>query len=505
MPTIKLMDTLCVLYKKSSHGGDPLFLGKSAFDLCRAALEGVCGRLVEVDDALADTASLVDCLSKVCLDNGAKDVLFAMADSPFMNCCLSKKILQSHKDYHADFTRALGYPVGLSPVAISSKTLGMLATFLGNKDNPQAAKVANSPVSSESLFDAISLNINEFEIEDVISNEDHRFARLHLDCSTLHNTKACVALFSQLDKMGRADNLIDADPDEVATFACSSNFVLKTVPTYIEIQLCSPKGPLNLYTPCIPTAQGQMSCKNFDILMKAICKECEQATISLSPFSEPLEHDNFCDIVCSVVRDFPAISVIIETNGVLLTKEICKSISDAMAQNGQAAARVVWIVDLDATTVATYSKIRGIDAQKAAADFEKAQQAVLLLQQYFPNQVYAQFTRGVWNEGELEQFYRGWTSPNSGCAGNCIIQKPSTYCGLLPDCKSIDLSPVGFSLCYHSLRDLVVLWNGDVLKCRYQPAVVGNFFDGGISLFDKTGCKAGELCGGCDDYYTFNF
>ncbi|MCF0241398.1 MAG: SPASM domain-containing protein, partial [Treponema sp.] len=109
-----------------------------------------------------------------------------------------------------------------------------------------------------------------------------------------------------------------------------------------------------------------------------------------------------------------------------------------------------------------------------------------------------------------------WNEKTNPSGGNLIIQKYDDFAGLLPPCKPADLSPLERNPCWHTRRDMNILSNGDVISCRecVLSNVVGNVFKESLEevwhknddiLVQHIGRKYNELCGKCDESYTYNF
>ena len=121
-----------------------------------------------------------------------------------------------------------------------------------------------------------------------------------------------------------------------------------------------------------------------------------------------------------------------------------------------------------------------------------------------------------WPKSELESFFRFWRDKNSPSGGKVIIQKYNSYCGKLPDKKSADLSPLERNVCWHLKRDMIILFDGTVPLCRQRGFgnIQGNAFSEKIcDIWNKRenmirnhiDSNYGDLCGACDEFYTFNF
>jgi spiro-SPASM protein len=129
------------------------------------------------------------------------------------------------------------------------------------------------------------------------------------------------------------------------------------------------------------------------------------------------------------------------------------------------------------------------------------------------DRVYLRATRMEENARDVEQFYREWKEQTE----NVIIQKYDHFCGVLPDRRLVDISPVERMPCWHLKRDLSILLDGTVPMCREDLArehALGNVFADGVEACwarneeHYQGHVEGalpDLCQKCDEYYTFNF
>ncbi|MCP4295585.1 MAG: hypothetical protein GY786_08265 [Proteobacteria bacterium] len=117
------------------------------------------------------------------------------------------------------------------------------------------------------------------------------------------------------------------------------------------------------------------------------------------------------------------------------------------------------------------------------------------------------------NEENLEDFFRYWKSITE----NIIIQKYDWFSGVQEQRKITDLSPLTRDPCWHIKRDMFIKLNGDVPLCREDlkcELKMGNIFEDDLELIWAKGDKIysdhingdlPDICGECDEYYTFNF
>ena len=140
----------------------------------------------------------------------------------------------------------------------------------------------------------------------------------------------------------------------------------------------------------------------------------------------------------------------------------------------------------------------------------------------FPKDCYVQAVRTKGTEDDTAKFYRYWKETAPAGEKNIIIQKYDDFCGCLPKKQASDISPVIRQPCWHIMRDMPVLIDGNVPLCREDLSAIkgeknrllGNVFKDSLESiwqngekFYKEQCKKvySGLCADCDEYYTFNF
>ncbi len=550
---IKFMKNAVILYaaELSEHSFEKAFGGKSAFEFALEWAKSVPGSVsavifaseknrAEIERNIPENIKSSEKIRIASKESWTKGVFineisdslsslnadFAVvsyADTPFLNRKLTEEICAEHTKYQAEYTFADGYPYGVAPEALDKGAAAIVSSLC--KSDSRFMKKSEENMSRDTVFSLLSIDINSFEIETVIAENDYRLLRLEFECSSKINFLACRNLFSLLSPEN--GKISDFDLESLCGRAASSPDVLKTVPAFYNIQISSRYNHALCYEPPLPK-MDDMSLDDFKNLLENISRFSEKAVISLSAFGEPLLHKDFFDFVSEALK-YPEFSLLIETDGTLLTAELAEKISGIENSKG----RIDWIILIDAVEKSLYAEIHGCGED----DFSKALDAVGILERFFPNHAYPQMVRMKANERELEQFYRFWKNPDSPAKGNFIIQKYNSFCGILGDEKSADLSPLERNPCWHLRRDFTVLADGSVPECicQFKTKILGNVFDkekqenggkascaeddsnfGGSciervwrkfdgNLNEQISKNYSGCCRSCDEHYTFNF
>ncbi len=469
-----------------------------------------------IEKSTWNTQNLLETMAAECAALGADCAVFAMGDKPFLDIELTSAVLSEHKKYLAEYTFADGYPEGFAPKSISSGTLNILSQLAKSKN-----EFEKTEVTENCLFEVLKTDINSFEIESVISPEDFRMFRFDFSCSSKQKTLACKNLYELA-----LENHIPFKVLELTKFACTSSKIQQTVPYYYNIQICAKRSSKALYNPNFPLEETEikkfMSLEHFKALLKEISDLSEEAVISLSAFGDAFENPEILLFIEEVLKN-PHFNLVLETEGIALDANKISKIRELLnkfpelkkspSSIKELKNKINFIVYLDAFTSEKYFEIH----KNCPSDsFEKAKNNAALLEENFPGCVFVQFTRMKENECELEKFYRFYTAKESFVKGRVIIQKYDDFCGLLPNKKCADLSPLERNVCWHLKRELTILKNGDVPLCReaFSRKILGNVFAEGL---EKIWLKSNEfvqnqiekkylkICEDCDEYYTFNF
>ena len=439
-------------------------------------------------------ADIIGEMARKMSESKAVNAVYTSADRPFLDSGLTADILECHEKYIAEYTFAEGYPYGFAPEVIHSGTLSILLSLINEKFQEEG----HAEINSECIFNLLKKDINSFEVEAVLAPKDYRMLRLDFSCGSKRNALACKRLFEKA-----LENNVPMNARSLSDLAEESAEIQQTLPAFYNVQVSSRYNSNPVYLPHGKTGDVDMSLDKFSQLVSRIAEFSDDCVVGLSAFGEPLLIDNICTYVEEVLKH-EKLSVLIETDGVLVTKELAEKLSSL------SNSRIIWIVSIDAASSVMYSKIIG------NGSFEKAVASISILEPLFPGNVYPQFTRMNDNEDELEAFYRYWHDSSSPSKGKLIVQKYDDCCKTLPSRKPADLSPLERNVCWHLKRDMTILANGDVPLCRQFAfaSSIGNVFEEDLEkIWSKTLATVekhlkgdyGEKCRDCDEYYTFNF
>jgi spiro-SPASM protein len=521
------MNTLLILYAGNLSGTayEPVFDGKNAVQLSveQAKKFPNVGKTVLFACANADFSGITDIqveeqdlwtkrglLEKISeLQKDFELIYFAFADCPFLDPVLAGKIAQRHARGAAEYSYADGFAYGLAPEILSPGTAGILAKISGDDDGP---------VERDILFSVIQKDINAFDIETEISSVDLRSHRINLCADSKRNLLLIKNFISAAnDKIPSAN--------EVESIVEKQPQILRTLPAFFPIQVyggCPQKCAVCPY-PLFTDAQERkdfMDNEKFKSLLDKIITFSGDAVIDLSLWGELSLHPGKMKLIEEVISR-PELALIVETSGIGWKSEeiekcveLCGSLEKNAVARKNALAPLSWIVSLDTSDPQQYAELRG----SGFAEAETFAKKLFLL---FPNDCYVQAVRVKGSEDDTEKFYRYWKSAFPKNEKNIIIQKYDDFCGVLEKKQASDISPVIRQSCWHIMRDMPVLINGDVPLCRENLSVLkgekdilGNVFADSLENIWQNGDKYYKeqcmknytgLCAECDEYYTYNF
>ncbi|MDR1373522.1 MAG: spiro-SPASM protein, partial [Treponema sp.] len=363
------------------------------------------------------------------------------------------------------------------------------------------------PVERDALFSVLQKDINSFDIETEISSADLRNHRLSLTADTKRNLLLLTRFAGAaagIPAAAGAASLIGEKPE-----------LLRTLPAFYPVQVSAPCPQDCSFCPYPGSAaskEGFMEGSRFGELLDNIEAFSGDAVIDLSLWGELALHPQRLELIRQVLAR-PGLSLVIESSGIgwkAAEAELLAEEARQAAPRKNRMAPLSWIISLDTADGERYREIRG-------AGFAGAVDWAQRLLPLFPKDLYVQAVRVKGFEDDTERFYRFWKEAGA----NCIIQKYDYFCGILPDLRTADLSPIERQPCWHLIRDMPVLLDGSVPRCREDPAclagpgcLLGNVFTHSLEeiwsrgdIFYREQCAKtyGGICADCDEYYTYNF
>ncbi len=405
-------------------------------------------------------------------------------DTPLIDVGAARDMAVLHERELAEYTYGEGYPAGFTPEIVKVAILPRLAALVKDDDGE---------IGRDSLFKLLSRDINSFDIETHFASRDMKLNRIELALSPMRNGMITRSI---IDRAGA-----DCSFDKFVTLVSSDPGILRTVPAYVEFEITTRMNGPCIYSGsgCLKRPAGEMAFDQYREALEKLMDFSGDLYVSLSYNGEPLLHPEVNRII-RYTAEKDGLNLILETDGVNFMPGFSDRISGLGTEN------IIVIFKVDAVRKETYGKIWGGDLRKVERNVR------YLLSKGFPS-VYLQLTRMDCNEDEMLEFFDVWEKEGA----NVIIQKYRTYGGLLPQRTSADLRPLERRPCWHLMRDLVVFHNGDVPRCVQDlngGHVIGNIlkdkpqdvWNGNDGVY-RAHCREeyDGLCGGCDDYYTFNF
>ncbi|MDR2247127.1 MAG: spiro-SPASM protein [Treponema sp.] len=430
---------------------------------------------------------------------------FAWADAPFLDRDLAARVAERHRRYAAEYSYADGWPYGLAPEVAAPSAVGILAAL---------AEGDGGPVNRDALFQVIQKDINAFDIETEISPVDLRSHRVSLTADSRRN----LLLLTRFQAAGAAgaagiEQGIAGKPE-----------LLRTLPAFYAVQVSGPCPQACAMCPyprftgpggeAVQARRDFMDPARFEGLLDRIIAFSGDAVIDLSLWGELALHPQKTELIRMVLARRESLCLIIETSGIGWKRGELEALADLVREDRPfrpwtaPPGPLSWIVSLDAAGKERYGEVRG-------PGFEEAVGTAAALVSLFPQDAYVQAVRHTGAEDDVETFYRSWKDRGA----RVIIQKYDDFCGFLPQKQAADLSPVRRHPCWHLMRDMNILIDGRVSLCREDLSVLQG--SGRRSVFDepleeiweqgeeryREHCagRYKEICGECDEYYTFNF
>jgi len=428
------------------------------------------------------TKSIFELLFKVL--NKYDEAVYLFIDNPLIDVDITKAMLSLHHNEFAEYTYGEGFPKGIAPEIININILPKLASLLIND---------NSKIGKDSVFNVLSKDINSFDIETYFSKEDLKLKRIELTTSVKRNSLFVKRIIENIG--------ISFSYDELKKLIKNNPIILRTLPSYIEIEITNRTNGVCSYSPLplIKRDRVDMSYENYKHILNEIKDFSEDFYVSLSFLGEPLIHKDIKKIIEYTI-DQKDIKLILETDGLLFDPDFSHYISDIDSNN------LHIIFDVDAVKKETYKKLRG-------GDLDKVERNIRYILSKKKKNIFVQMVRIDENEDEMIEFYDMWEKEGA----NVIIQKYNSYCNQLSNLSKDDLRPLERIPCWHLARDFVVFNNGDVPRCKQDingEFCLGNLIKdpieniwekGNLYFLNDYKKNYDKYCLVCDEYFTFNF
>lgn len=423
-------------------------------------------------------------VSDTCADNvlgimikeakNSDNVVVFNAANPFYDKNFINDMFARHQSFLADYTYGVGYPDGLLPTVLSMTCLKQLKIISENND-------IDAVQCRDYLFQLLSKDINSFDVETFISPVDLRIKRISVGNSDSGESAFTAFLAETLGT--------EVSYDDLANFLLEHPQALFSSIYGMFIDITGNETTSSAYVPHSATAVGFVNSDKIKKIAEEITEVNSKMRVVIGSKCEPMLHPDFVTIVNNFLAK--GIKVIVETYGNTLPENLAE-IADFSS--------VTFVFKIDAQNENTYHAVHpNGDYKTAVGNYNKVKDLGF--------KTYLQITRTVETENDIEKLLKD-KQPD------VLIKKYSSYCNVLSDKKTVDLSPLERFECYHLRRELYLDCGLNAYYCMFSDKKIGSADNESITeLMGKLkkayiSHAAGEMedfCRKCDDYYTFNF
>lgn len=427
--------------------------------------------------------SFLQAIKKISADY--ENIVHIFADTPFIDHELCEKLIRLHMDEMADYTYAEGFVGGVACEVMKSDMPEKLLSLIKNE---------KAVIKRNSIFETICKDINSFDIETIIAEEDQSLLRLFLCTEKKRDYTLLKKIFES--------NAESFNAGEMGNFLRSNIGLTRTLPVFFQMEITT---HCQLSCPFCPRTKVKpeplhMPFKSYQLICKKIKDFCDDAVILFSGLGEPTLNPDFLQFLkCNQEHNFTSI---VETNGLTCTDFLYSEISKLQY------AGLYFVFSIDSLDGKIFQSLR---TEKAG--FQSIYQNYLNFHEKLPDTTYVQAVRMQENEDVLPDFFRTLKKETE----NIIIKKYNTFAGFLPEKKVANITPLERFPCWHLKRDLAIQVNGNVSLCFVDlnnTNSIGNILDDPLEiLWEKIGffydehCqdKYSGICKNCDEFYTYNF
>lgn len=433
-------------------------------------------------------------------DAAVEHLVWIDGNAPLWSVGLTRQIYELHATSWCDYTFADGFPEGFAPEVVRRDIMKPLAAL---------AEGGTVPWTRTLLFDALTRDINAFDVETEAARQDYSLMRLSLTVDRRGDYLLCRRVAENAGSTP-AEEQFSEENDAVLVSVREDREGHRTVPRYVTLQVTERMTSRATFQPWVrrpwepPQDPRDMSPAAAAHLLEEVAALSPDATVVVGYRGEPGAYPNFPELV-EILGSYPRFSCYLETSGVGWTRDNREALRKASCFQAV-------IVEVDAAREETYRSLRG-------DHWTEVQSFIAEIRSGFAGKVYIQATRIPANEWELQDFFTHWSHEDGV---EPIIQKYNSYAGRLEDLRVADLTPLERTPCFHLQRDMVIRVDGTVPRCFQDldnEGVRGAITPPGTSR-DLTSLEeawqngardyrshlAGVypgICTACDEYYTF--
>lgn len=431
-----------------------------------------------------------------------ENLVLLWIDAPLFSPRIAAYLLTLQHYAVCDYTFGDGYPAGFAPEVLRRDALSGLSALSVQPQIPWERSV---------VFDALSRDINAFDVETEAARDDLDLLRLSLTVDVRGNYLFCRRLceregtleISTAPVPDPRSERFDQESEPVLRLIQESPELRRTLPFYLQVQLGTELLQRPFYLPeadpqwsgDAPGSGSHMSRDLWRRLLSELAEWAPETTLSIGYRGEVSLHPEFPELLRDAAA-YERLSLFVETSGLGWSEAATAALDGVTAL----------IVELDAIEPAQYERIRGEGRDEALRFIEAARSRI-------PGRVYVQATRMRENEWELQEFFNHWDAVEGVTP---LIQKYNDFAGRLEQRQVADMAPISRIPCWHLQRDMVLLHDGTVVRCLQdldQKAVRGSFAERSLQDLWDAGAEDMDahlraeypgMCRSCDEYYTFN-
>ncbi len=414
----------------------------------------------------------------------AKDycnIILLYSNMPMVDIEETKSLYNLHTNNFAFYTYGENYPKGIVPTALRVGAFERVMNIIKGK---------SILCSTFAIHEAIFTDPNFFEIEILVSSYDLRYFRLDFTSINKSNN-VLISRFKDLPSY-----------KDVASSILENQISTRALPAYIQIDV---SGETNNPKRCFEKVQkfsdSFLSVDDFNKIYDDATNFVEKCHLSIGLNNEPLLNENIFKMLDKALSN-KNITVYLETNAILLTKDNAKAIADLQHANSNLNV----IVHLDAIEPTAYNKIYTNDYLNSI--LENLDYYLIRASE----NTYIQIVKQKDNFDSLKNFYAYFEKYKV----KIIMQKYPTYRGLIENKKIGDLSPITRHACWHIKRDMYIDEKGYSYICSYdiqKMVSLGNVLENSIEnvwnaldeYYQKDILSHIDFCSGCDEWYLYNF